>query len=135
MTETHSEIVYFVYDGECPLCQLGASFYKVREVIGELELVDARTEKDHPVMQEVNAAKLNLDEGMVLKYQGQLYQGVEALYLMAKLGADEGVLNRLNNTLYKSKTLAKMHYPFMRGVRNLMLKAKGVKKIQNLEAK
>lgn len=128
-----ANLIYFVYDGECPICQMGASLYKVRQSVGELKTVDARTEKDHPVMQEVNQARLNLDEGMVIKYNDQLYQGESALHLMATLGADSGWFNHVNNTLYKSKTLAKLSYPFMKGARNVALKLKGAGKIRNLE--
>lgn len=132
MANNTKDIIYFVYDGECPICQMGASFYKVKESVGEVQTIDARTEQDHPVMVEVNKAGLDVDEGMVIKYQGALYQGVEALHLMARLGADNNLLNQINNTLYKSKTLAKISYPFMKGARNLALKIKGVGKINNL---
>jgi len=128
-----SEVIYFVYDGECPICQMGADLYKIRQSVGELITVDARTEKDHPVMLEVNKARLNLDDGMVIKYNNQLYQGEGALHIMATLGADKGWFNHLNNTLYKSKTLAKVSYPFMKGARNIALKLKGAGKIHNLD--
>lgn len=128
-----TNIIYFVYDGECPVCQVGAKLYKVKQSVGTLQTIDARTEKNHPVIQEVNEAGLNLDEGMVVKYNNQLYQGEAALHLMATLGADIGAFNRINNTLYRSRTLSKLSYPLMKGVRNIALKIKGAGKIDNLE--
>lgn len=128
-----SETVYFVYDGECPICQMGASMYTVKQAVGTLETVDARTQQDHPIMQEVNAAGFDLDRGMVVKYRDQLYQGEGALHIMAQLGADDHLLNAINNRLFKSKTLAQLCYPSMRAVRNLALAVKGVSKIRNLE--
>lgn len=125
--------IYFVYDGECPICSLGASFYKVRQNVGKIVTIDARTEPGHFVMQEINAARLNLDEGMVLRYDGKLYQGAEALPLMAQLGADEGMLNRLNNRLFRSRRVSELLYPSMRMARNAALKLKGSKQIRNLE--
>lgn len=127
--------VWFVYDGDCPICQLGASMYKVRQSAGILHTVDARTEADHPVMREVNLAGLNLDEGMVIKYQGALYHGEAALQIMAQLGADVGVFNRLNTALFKSKTVARKSYPLMRAARDVLLKLRGVKKIGNLDGR
>ncbi len=120
------EPLYFVYDGECPICQLGASSYGVRQSVGELVTVDARTEAEHPVMQDVRTAGLNLDEGMVLKYQGRLYQGDDALALMARLGADNNLLNAINNRLFRSPRVASACYPAMRLARRLALKLKGV---------
>ena len=125
--------VWFVYDGECPICSLGASLYRVRQQVGALHTLDARTEPNHPVMQEVNAAQLNLDEGMVIKYADQLYQGDAALHLMAKLGANTNPLTALGNGLFKSRTLSKLCYPSMKAARNIALKLKGVGQIGNLK--
>ncbi len=128
------ENIWFVYDGECPLCQMGATLYKVRQSVGQLHTVDARTEKNHPVMQEITQAGLNLDQGMVIKYQEQLYQGEAALTIMATLGEDAGWFNKINNRLFQSKALAKRCYPFMRGARNVALALKGSSQINNLDA-
>ncbi len=125
--------IWFVFDGECPVCQIGASLFKVRQSVGTLHTVDARTEKDHPVMREVNAARLNLDVGMVIKYEGNLYQGEDALALMAKIGADEGAFNKINRRLFQSRAMVNLCYPSMRFARNVALAVKGVGKIRNLE--
>ena len=127
------ETLWFVYDGECPLCQMGASLYDVKQSVGTVVTIDARTEQDHPVMKEVNDAHLNVDEGMVIKYKDRLYQGAEALHLMATLGADDRLVNRINNTLYQSKTVANFCYPFMKGARHIALFMKGVGNIDNLK--
>ncbi len=62
----------------------------------------------------------------------KLYQGDEALTIMAELGADKGLFNRINNRLFQSKTLAKACYPFMGGVRNIATGLKGAGKIHIL---
>jgi predicted DCC family thiol-disulfide oxidoreductase YuxK len=125
--------IWFVYDGECPICQMGANFFKVREGLGQLHTVNARSQIDHPVMQEINAARMDLDKGMVIKYEGKLYQGDAALHLMAYIGSDSGLFNRINRLLFRSKILSVACYPFMRGARNLALKLKGVDGINNME--
>ena len=124
--------IWFVYDGDCPVCQIGASLFKVRQAAGELVLLNARTETAHPLLQEINAAGLNLDDGMVIKYRDQLYHGHKALELMAVLGADDGMFNRFNRLMFRSSTMAKLGYPVMRFFRNLLLTLKGIKKIDNL---
>jgi len=129
------ETIYFVYDGECPICQMGADLYELRQSVGELLTVDARTQLEHPVLREVNQAGLDLDVGMVIKYRGQLYQGKEALRLMALLGAGRGWFNRLVITLYRFKFITWLSYPFMKGARNFALKLKGVGQIRNLGPK
>lgn len=98
-----------------------------------LHTVDARTEKDHPVMLEINRAGLNIDEGMVVKYEGELYHGKKALKLMATLGADTGWMNRINNRVFQFGWVGSIAYPLMKAGRNMALAVKGVGKIRNLD--
>ncbi len=113
--------LWFVYDGACPLCTFGASFYRVRREVGVIHGVDARAEPNHPIMQEIRHAGMDLDEGMVIKYQGNLHHGREALILMAQLGADIGAFNKINNRLFRSQRLAEVCYPAMKCARRLAL--------------
>lgn len=129
---SQKEDVWFVYDGAYPICNMGADLYRVRQSVGALYSIDARTEKDHPIMQEVNAAGLDLDAGMVIKYEGKLHQGAEALHVMAQLGSGQGWFNRLNNRLFHSRKLAQFCYPALREARNLALRIKRENKIANL---
>lgn len=68
----------------------------------------------HPVLKKIYQAKLNSDEGTVIKFQEKLFQGKNALHMMAMLGSDEDILNRIHNNLFRSKFLATTLYPFMR---------------------
>ena len=124
--------VWFVYDGDCPLCRNAAQTLKIQDAVGPLHLLDARKAKGHPLMSQIAAARLDLDEGMVMKYSDQLYHGAEALTLMALLGSDLGWFNKVNAALFKSPTCARICYPALRGGRNLLLKVLGVQKINAL---
>jgi len=135
MIEKSNPDIIFIYDGECPICQMGASLYKVRQSVGQLHTVDARMEKDHPSVREATAAGFDFDVGMVIHYQDQFYQGDAALHIMAQLGVDKGWFNRIGNRLFKSKALARLCYPSMRATRNVALAMKGVGKIRNLGEK
>lgn len=124
--------VYFVYDGDCPICQTAARGLKIRKAVGNLHLIDARANKDNPVVKEVNEKGLNLDEGMVIKFNDVCYHGADALQIMALLGTNQGRFNRMNYLLFRSSVFAKICYPSMRGARNLAIRIKGVGKINNL---
>lgn len=127
------EGVWFVYDGDCPICNTAAHALRIRQAAGELRLVNARVERDHPLVAEINRLNIDLDEGMVIKYRDAFYHGRDALHFMALFGGNSGWFNRMNAILFKSKTLARLCYPVMRGVRNLLLRLKGVPKIRNLK--
>ena len=119
-----------VYDKECPACDNYVRVVRIREDIGRLVLVDAR--EDSPIMREITARGLDIDEGMVLKMGDALYYGSDAIHMLALIGSRSGVLNRLNHHLFRSKRLAGVLYPMLRGCRNLLLKVLGRTRINNL---
>lgn len=137
MTKIDTEIlegdVWFAYDGYCPICNEAARALQIRKSVGALYLVNARDEPTHSLIQEINELGFDLDDGMVLKFQGVCYHAEDALHMMALLGSPHGWFNRINALLFQSKTLAKLLYPSMRGGRNMLLRLKGVKKIRNLQ--
>ncbi|SHF35103.1 Protein of unknown function, DUF393 [Marinomonas polaris DSM 16579] len=123
--------ILLIYDKECPACHFYCQIVRIRQSVGELVLIDAR---DNPeVMVEVNAKGLDIDQGMVLKMDGQLYYGADAIHLLALLSGRSGVFNRLNYWLFSSKKVAAILYPVLRSCRNVLLKILGKTKINNLE--
>ena len=127
--------VIFVYDGECPICKYAAHATRIHKNVGPLLLVNAREEKAHPVLKEIIDNNLNLDEGMAIKYQDQFYHGKEALRLMAHLADGNHWYNFANRHLYKGKIISSLIYPSMRATRNMLLRIKGVAKLNNLQNK
>jgi predicted DCC family thiol-disulfide oxidoreductase YuxK len=125
--------VWFVYDGECPICRTAAQALRIRKAVGSLHLVNAREEANHPIMEEIRQLGLDLDAGMVMKFQGRCYHGQDALHLMALLGSRHGWFNRMNAVLFRSRTVAKLCYPLMRATRNGLLRLQGTPPIDNLE--
>jgi len=121
-----------VYDGECPICTTAAQALEIRKSVGRLHIVDARTEKDHPLLNDISDLGFDLDEGMVLKYGDSLYHGRDALHMMAMLGSGHGWFNRMNALLFRSRTIARFCYPAMRAVRNFLIGLQGKPKIRNL---
>jgi predicted DCC family thiol-disulfide oxidoreductase YuxK len=125
--------VWFVYDGDCPICTTAAAALRIREAVGNLHLVNAREESSHPLMGKIKEKGLNLDEGMVIKFQDNYYHGADALHIMALLGTGQGWFNRMNAWLFRSKTLSAICYPPMRAARNFALRLKGIPQLRNLE--
>lgn len=123
--------VLLVYDKECPACDNYCRVVRIRKDIGTLRLVDAR--EDSEVMAEITARGLDIDQGMVLKLDGQLYYGADAIHALALISSRSGVLNRLNYWMFRSPRLSAVAYPILRWARNLLLKLLGKRKINNLE--
>jgi len=125
--------IWFAYDGGCPICTFAAQALRIKESVGQLHLVDARLETDHPLIRRIEGERLDLDEGMVIQFGEVLYHGADALQVMALLGSEQGWFNRINAWLFRSPGLAKLAYPLMRGSRNLFIGLLGVTPINNLK--
>ncbi len=125
--------VWFVYDGDCPICSAAAQALRIRQRLGPLHTLNARDTTDDPLLTEIRARGYDLDQSMVIYHQGRFYHGPSALNFMARYGAPRGAFNLFNKALFWSDTLATILYPWMRGVRNALLRRRGVGRIDNLD--
>jgi predicted DCC family thiol-disulfide oxidoreductase YuxK len=123
--------VLVVYDTQCPACDYYCNMVRIRESVGRLVLVDARD--GGPIMDEITAKGLDIDQGMVVKVGNELYYGSDAIHVLALMGTNKGFFNRLAYWSFRSKTVARILYPMLRACRNLLLKVLGKTKINNLE--
>ena len=124
--------IWFVYDGECPLCKTAALALEIKKEYGTLNLLNAHDNVEHDLVQEINKLGLDLDEGMII-FDGEHYHhGKDALQFMARFGDTKGIFNLANKALFWSDCIANITYPWMRGVRNVLLRKKKVDLIDNL---
>lgn len=122
--------ILLIYDKDCPACNAYCQMVRIRQSVGEFKLVNAR--EDTEIRLQITAQRMDIDQGMVLKMGANWYYGSDAIYMLALLSSRNGLLNRLNYRLFKSKQLAKWLYPLLRFFRNLLLKLLGKRKINNL---
>lgn len=125
--------VWYVYDGECPLCRMAARSLRIRKAVGTLHLINAREAPHHPVINEINTLGLSLDEGSVIKFGDTYYHGGDVMLVMGLLGSPGGWFNRMNALLFRSRTFSRFCYPAIRGCRNILLWLKGTGQIRNLQ--
>lgn len=124
--------VLVVYDKQCPACDYYCNMVRIRESVGHLVLVDARN--GGPVMDEITAAGLDIDEGMVVKVGTQLYYGPDAIHALALMGTNRGLFNRIAYWAFRSKRASRILYPMLKACRNLLLKVLRKTRINNLRA-
>jgi len=123
--------IWLVYDGECPVCKNYSQVLRIKQSVGELDIVDAR--ENSAMLDEITAAGLDIDQGMVLKMGDQLYYGADAVHALALISSRSGIFNRINYWLFKSKILSTLLYPLLRFCRNILLKFLIKTKINNLD--
>ncbi len=122
--------IFLVYDKECPACDFYCKLVRIRESIGKLILVDARNPSSF--MDEITAAGLDIDQGMVLILGDRMYYGADAIHTLAIMGTRSGAVNRLAYLFFKSRAASSVVYPVLRSCRNLLLKILRKTKINNL---
>ena len=118
-----AESLTIIYDGECPFCASYVRMARLREAVGQVELVDARG--PDPRVAEARAAGLDLDDGMVVLWQGRRHYGAEAVHLIALLSGEGGLGNRLQRRIFRSPRAAALLYPWLVRGRRLWLRLSG----------
>lgn len=120
--------IWLVYDGECPVCSFSAKIVNIRESVGVLHILNAR--ESHPLVNELKQASVNLDEGFVLKLDNVIYQGSDAMHMLALISTRQNWINRFFVVLFSRPLTAKILYPILKAIRSIILMLKGVSKIQ-----
>lgn len=121
--------VHVVYDGDCPFCASYVRLVRLREAAGTVKLLDARI---HPEL--VAAARkrgLDMNEGMIVLYGGELYYADRAMRLLSVLTSRVGFLNRALAAFFASDTRSTITYPFLRTGRRMALRLLGKQQIPN----
>jgi predicted DCC family thiol-disulfide oxidoreductase YuxK len=122
--------ILLVYDKECPVCNAYCQAVRIDERAGALKIVNAREVSG--VMDEITALELDIDQGMVLKKDGRIHYGSDAIHELALIGRRSGIFNRINAWAFHTRTWSGALYPVLRSLRNLLLKLLGKTRINNL---
>ena len=123
--EAGAERSWLLYDGECPFCTQYVKLLRIREAVGPIDLIDAR--QSGPEYALARAKGFDIDAGMLLHHKGVFHHGDGALHMLAALSTPLGPFNRAMGWLFGSPARARMAYPWLRGGRNLVLRALGRK--------
>lgn len=127
------EDVWLVYDDQCPVCRAYCQRARIADAGGRLRLVDAR--QPGALMDEITAAGLDIDQGMVLKVGQAMYYGADAMHMLALLSTRAGWFNRVSFLFFGTKWGARVFYPIGKAFRNVLLKLLGISYIENLKAR
>jgi predicted DCC family thiol-disulfide oxidoreductase YuxK len=125
--------IWIVYDGLCPFCSRYVMLYRIRQLMQKVHLIDAR-DGEQPLVKELSGKGLDLNEGMVVKWDGKLYYGADCMHILALLGSDSSAFNRLNRWLFSRERLARALYPTLVRGRKLTLRVLGRSAIENLQS-
>lgn len=119
--------IRLIYDGDCPFCSKYAQLVRFREAVGEVQMLNAR---EHPeIVQEMKGRGVNLDKGMALTINENVYHGADAVNRIALMSTGNGAFNAFTAAVFRSRVLSKALYPVLKGARRAALFLKGKKGI------
>lgn len=109
-----------IYDGQCPFCASYVAMMRLRATVGAVELVDARGNDLR--VQDVQKAGYDLDAGMVVLWQDEVFFGDSAVHLLATLSSERGsIFNRVQRRMFATPHRARRLYPILAAGRRLFL--------------
>ncbi len=121
--------VVIVYDGECPFCTNFVTYQRLKENVGVVRNVNARD-----YMADVAAAReagLDIDEGMLVFWRGQIFEGGDAINILALLGSRRGWRPALTRAVFANPKVSRFLYPGLRAGRNLAIGLLGIRKMRD----
>lgn len=124
---TAADPIYVVYDGECPFCSNYVKMLRLRESLGNVQLLDAR--QGGPVVVRLQQAGIDLDEGMALVDGDRILHGDACLHALASMSTSSDLFNKLNAVIFRNRTATRLLYPVLRTGRNATLRLLGRKKL------
>lgn len=123
----YSGKTFVVYDGECPFCARFVAMQRLKESVGLVGLHNARMEND--LVSALWAAGFDLNEGMVLIWNDQIFHGDDCVNRLALLSSGSGLFNKLYTVLFSSPRVSALMYPVLRAGRTAVLKLLGRKRL------
>jgi len=117
-----------IYDGQCPFCANFVQWYRLRENVAAVLLVDARQQP--ALVQQLRAMGMEINDGMVVRWQGRYHFGADAMQLLAQLAAGPGLRARLNRLLFHNGARAARTYALMAAGRRVALRLLGRRRIR-----
>lgn len=118
-----------IYDGDCIFCQNYVKLVRLRETVGKVDLVDARS--DDPRVAQYQRRGYDLNEGMLFVWNDQIYHGAEAVHVLGLLSSTKGWFNHLNRAIFSSKMVSRLLYPMLKAGRLATLLVRGKSLIPN----
>lgn len=127
--ESQHDDRWLVYDGDCPFCSHYVAKLRLDRAEGPIRLINARG--GGPEVSAVREAGFDLNQGFVVRLNGRLYGGADAIHRLALVSTPSDTFNRMNAAIFRSTTAARWLYPVLRSGRALALRLLGRKPIES----
>ena len=118
-----SAAVLIIYDGECIFCNAYTQRLTLQQSVGEVELLSARS--DDVRVQHFVDRGYDLDEGMLVVTQNEIYGGAAAVHWLSLHTSGAGFFEATHGFVFKRRWLANWLYPLLKLGRRIWLAMRG----------
>ena len=118
-----SSAVLIIYDGDCTFCNLYTQLLQLQQSVGAVELLSARS--DDVRVQYYAQRGYDLNEGLLVVTQGQVYAGAAAMHWLSHHLLDNGIFATLHRWAFNHAWLARLMYPLLKLGRRWWLALRG----------
>lgn len=108
-----------LYDGDCPVCSRLMAWSRLQATRPGIAMIDAR--KAPEVVAHFRGRGMDVNDGIVLRLDGQVWYGAAAMALLARLSKPLNPVARWALRPLASDRLAKPLYPLLVGMRRALL--------------
>lgn len=108
-----------IYDGDCPFCRAYTRLLRLQQAAGGIILLNAR--EPDPRIHHYVALGYDLNDGMLVVIEDQIYAGAEAMQVLAACSSRSDLFNRLHHAIFSRAGLATRLYPALSLGRRLVL--------------
>lgn len=119
MIEEYKGRNFLLYDGGCPFCKNYVKYQHLKNNF-DIELLNARDHID--LVNFFYEKKFNIDDGMLLYIDNQIYYGEECLNFISKNAhVRNNIFQKINHLIFKHRILSQLIYPFLKIGRDIAL--------------
>jgi len=118
------DVILIVYDGACPFCRAYVRLLRLKEQIGEVELLNARAADAR--IAHYQQQGFDLDQGMLVVLGDVVHSGADAMQVLASCSTPSAWFNRFNAWIFASRFRCRLLYPLLRAGRRIILLILGV---------
>lgn len=110
------------YDKECPFCNEYSKYVELRKIY-DIEIINAREELEK--LNDFKDKGFDINHGMIIEYEGNIFQGSDAIKIIDKYIIKKGIVDRLMSLFIHLPGFKSIIYPIVKIIRLVVLKLLG----------
>ena len=114
---------FVLYDGECPVCSAYVALAQLKRLRPDFQVLDARQQPE--LVSGLRRSGHDVNDGVVVQIGPRQYSGGAATRLISQLSSRHSLMRRAALYAIGGAPWSNALYPWLRAIRNLLLRVLG----------